>query len=125
MFGYVTTKKRGSGCSARAEFRRSAFEPLESRLLLSVNFAQTNLVTDDQAVLANLGLAPAARTDPNLVNPWGIALGSNSGLWVAENGTGMAESFDGPARPSNRLSRSRASAAPAPRRPPAWRPTTR
>src|SRR5262245_43584585 len=95
MFGYVTTKKRGSSYSARAEFRRSGFEPLESRLLLSVNFAQTNLVTDDQTVLANLGLAPAARTDPNLVNPWGIALGTNSGLWVAENGTGTAESFDG------------------------------
>src|SRR5262249_30298936 len=42
------------------------------------------------------------RTDPNLVNPWGMALGTNSGLWVAENGKGTAESFDatGQALPS-------------------------
>ena len=37
----------------------------------------------------------ARRTDANLVNPWGIAVGTNSGLWVAENGSGMAETFDG------------------------------
>src|SRR5262249_2410598 len=64
-------------------------------VLPAVTFTQTNLVTDDQAALANAGLTPAAHTDPNLVNPWGMALGTNSGLWVAENGTGMAESFDG------------------------------
>ncbi|HJZ92802.1 MAG TPA: TIGR03118 family protein, partial [Gemmataceae bacterium] len=79
--------------------RRSAFrlrlQELERRLVPAVTFTQTNLVTDDQTVLANLGLAPAAHTDPNLVNPWGMSLGTNSGLWVGENGTGMAENFDG------------------------------
>jgi uncharacterized protein (TIGR03118 family) len=75
--------------------RRPALEALEGRLVPAVTFTQTSLVTDNQAVLTGLGLPPAARTDPNLVNPWGMALGTNSGLWVAENGAGMAESFDG------------------------------
>ena len=50
-------------------------------------FTQTNLVSDVP------GLAKV--TDPNLVNPWGMALGTNSGLWISENGSGQAESFDG------------------------------
>ncbi len=35
-------------------------------------YQQTNLVTDDPSV------TPAAITDPNLVNPWGIALSPRS-----------------------------------------------
>src|SRR5262245_45043728 len=66
-------------------------ESLEARLLLAVTFTQTNLVSDVP------GMAP--RTDPNLVNPWGIAVGTNSGLWIAENGSGMAETFDGSGQP--------------------------
>src|SRR5262249_24885937 len=53
----------------------------------AVTFTQTNLISDIPGM--------AQRTDANLVNPWGMALGTNSGLWVAENGTGMSESFDG------------------------------
>jgi uncharacterized protein (TIGR03118 family) len=34
-------------------------------------------------------------TNANLVNPWGMALGVNSGLWVAGNGTGIVQAFDG------------------------------
>jgi aldose sugar dehydrogenase len=66
-------------------------EALEARLLLAVNFTQTNLVSDVPGM--------AARTDTNLVNPWGITVGTNSGLWVAENGSGMAETFDGTGQP--------------------------
>src|SRR5438552_1009256 len=66
-------------------------EALEGRLLLAVTFTQTNLVSDVPGM--------AARTDANLVNPWGIAVGTNSGLWVAENGSGMAETFDGTGQP--------------------------
>src|SRR5437870_745291 len=29
----------------------------------------------------------AVRTDPNLVNPWGLASGPNTPLWVANAGT--------------------------------------
>src|SRR5262249_14395066 len=75
--------------------RRLVLEQLEGRLVPATTFTLTSLVTDNQAVLASLGLPAAARTDSNLVHPWGMARGLNSGLWVAENGTGMAESFDG------------------------------
>ena len=34
-------------------------------------------------------------TNADLVNPWGMALGLNSGLWVAGNGTGIIRAFDG------------------------------
>src|SRR4029077_3783493 len=50
-------------------------------------FTQTNLVSDVPGM--------AKTTDPNLVNPWGIALGINSGLWVADNGAGKATTYDG------------------------------
>src|SRR5437667_513527 len=71
--------------------RHLVLEELERRELLAVTFTQTNLVSDVPGM--------AAITDPNLVNPWGMTLGTNSGLWVAENGTGMAESFDGTGQP--------------------------
>src|SRR5947208_2658725 len=73
---------------------RLTVEQLESRLVPAVTFTQTNLVTDNQAILASLGFAPAAHTDANLVNPWGMTLGTNSGLWVSDNGTGMATTYD-------------------------------
>jgi aldose sugar dehydrogenase len=93
--GQATTRS-GSGGLRRASRSRSAqrryarrlvLEELEGRLLPAVTFTQTNLVSDVPGM--------ARTTDPNLVNPWGMALGTNSGLWVAENGTGLAESFDG------------------------------
>jgi hypothetical protein len=62
-------------------------EQPEGRLAPAVTFTQTNLVSDVPGM-------DKAR-DPNLVNAWGRTLGTNSGLWVAENGPGMAESFDG------------------------------
>jgi uncharacterized protein (TIGR03118 family) len=43
-------------------------------------FVQTNLVTDSQAV------TPAKNTDPNLINPWGIAFSSGSPFWVSDQG---------------------------------------
>ncbi len=43
-----------------------------------------NLVTNNQAA------HPAQITDPNLVNPWGIASSSSSPFWVSDNGTGLA-----------------------------------
>src|SRR5438874_10068486 len=50
-------------------------------------FTQTNLVSDLPGM--------AKITDPNLVNPWGMALGINSGIWISQNGSGMATSYDG------------------------------
>src|SRR5262249_9985677 len=61
----------------------------------SAFFSQTNLVTDDQSVLASLGLAPAAHTDANLVNPWGVSFGPTGPFWVSDNGTGVSTLYNG------------------------------
>lgn len=45
-------------------------------------FYQVNLVSDIPG-LANL-------TDPDLVNPWGLAVAPNGNFWAADNGTGVA-----------------------------------
>src|SRR5439155_11417616 len=66
-------------------------EELEGRCLLATTFTQTNLVSDVPGM--------AKTTDPNLVNPWGMALGLNSGLWVGNNGTGKATTYDGTGQP--------------------------
>ena len=50
-------------------------------------FTQTNLVADTAGT--------AKTTDTNLVNPWGIALGINSGIWISSNASGYAKSYDG------------------------------
>ena len=53
-------------------------------------YQQTNLVTDNQSV------TPALLTDPNLVNPWGIALSSAGGaFWVSDNGSGVSSLYTG------------------------------
>ena len=49
-------------------------------------FTTANLVSD--------GFVPAANIDPNLVNPWGIALGPTSPFWVSDNGTGVATVYN-------------------------------
>ena len=46
------------------------------------SFAATALVSD--------GAVPAAHTDANLKNPWGLAFGPTTPLWVADNGTSVA-----------------------------------
>jgi uncharacterized protein (TIGR03118 family) len=38
-------------------------------------------------------------TAPNLVNPWGMALGLNSGIWISDNGSGKATTYDGTGQP--------------------------
>jgi uncharacterized protein (TIGR03118 family) len=50
-------------------------------------FTETNLVAD----MPGLAKAP----DANLANPWGMALGVNGGLWIANNRTGSATTYDG------------------------------
>lgn len=50
-------------------------------------FQQRNLISD---------IAGVARiTDPNLVNPWGLAAGPTSPLWVADNGPGVSTFYTG------------------------------
>jgi uncharacterized protein (TIGR03118 family) len=55
---------------------------LEERCLLTGAYQQTNLVSD----IPNL----ARRTDPDLVNPWGITASPDGQLRVSDNGTGLS-----------------------------------
>src|SRR5260221_984171 len=48
----------------------------------SVSYTQTNIVSD--------GATPAAVTDPNLKNPWGLAFNPAGPIWIANNHTGVA-----------------------------------
>jgi uncharacterized protein (TIGR03118 family) len=51
-------------------------------LLAQTDVTQTNLVSDIPG--------EAEHTDPNLVNPWGIAESAGSPFWIADNGTGLS-----------------------------------
>ncbi|MBV8917419.1 TIGR03118 family protein [Bradyrhizobium sp.] len=55
------------------------------------SFAQTNLVSD--------GSFPAVTTDPNLINPWGVAFSPTGPFWVADNGTGVTTIYNGAGAP--------------------------
>jgi uncharacterized protein (TIGR03118 family) len=50
-------------------------------------YHQTNLVSDLPGM--------AQLTDPDLVNPWGLAAGPTTPAWVADNGTGKATIYPG------------------------------
>jgi len=51
------------------------------------SFTVTALVSD--------GVVPAAHTDPNLKNPWGVTFNPKGFVWVADNGTNVATLYDG------------------------------
>ncbi|HEX7910927.1 MAG TPA: TIGR03118 family protein [Paraburkholderia sp.] len=51
------------------------------------SFTVTALVSD--------GVVPAAHTDANLKNPWGVAFNPKGFAWVADNGTNVATLYDG------------------------------
>ena len=54
-------------------------------------FQQTNLVSD--------GTVAAANTDPNLVNPWGIADSATGPFWVSNNNSGTSTLYNGAGTP--------------------------
>src|SRR2546428_10328513 len=58
------------------------------------NFTWRNLESDIAGV--------ARHVDPNLINPWGMALSSSNTIWVNDNGTGVATVYnlDGTRAPS-------------------------
>jgi len=51
------------------------------------SYQQTNLVSNIQGV--------AAKTDPNLINPWGVSFSGTSPFWVSNQGTATATLYDG------------------------------
>jgi len=50
-------------------------------------YRQTNLLSDIPGVARN--------TDPNLVNPWGMAAGPTTPIWVSDNGTDKTTLYSG------------------------------
>lgn len=62
-------------------------------------YKETNLVTDDQQFLMSQGFAPAAVTDPNLINPWGVSRSATSPFWVSNQGSGTATLYNGAGQP--------------------------
>jgi len=59
---------------------------LSARPVVAQGLTHVNLVSDIAGV--------ARRTDPDLVNPWGIALAPNGRVWVADNHTGVATVYE-------------------------------
>src|SRR5438132_2467116 len=83
---------RGNDASSGRQRRyRPVLECLEERSLLSGGYAQVNLASDVP------GLARV--TDPNLVNPWGIAFSPTGPFWFADNGRGVSDLLDGRGEP--------------------------
>ena len=64
-----------------AEFVRAAASSTSAN-----NFSWVNLQSDIAGV--------AQHVDPNLVNPWGMALSSSNAIWVADNGKGVSTNYN-------------------------------
>jgi uncharacterized protein (TIGR03118 family) len=64
---------------------------MEDRCVPTGSFLQTNLVADLPGMAMN--------TDPNLVNPWGIALSPTGPFWISDNGTGVSTLYNGSGMP--------------------------
>jgi uncharacterized protein (TIGR03118 family) len=56
-----------------------------------MEFAQKNLVSD--------GFVPAANTDPNLINPWGVAFSPTGPFWVSDAGAGVTTIYNSTGTP--------------------------
>jgi uncharacterized protein (TIGR03118 family) len=56
-------------------------------------FTQTNLVSNIPGM--------AAVTDPNLVNPWGIASSASSPFWISDNGSGKSTLYNSAGTPQS------------------------
>ncbi|WP_109484465.1 TIGR03118 family protein [Occallatibacter savannae] len=57
-----------------------------SRAQTPSGYTQTNLVSD--------GSVKAQQTDPQLINPWGVAIGQQTPFWINTAGTGLSEIYD-------------------------------
>src|ERR671930_570929 len=87
--------------------RRRRLGPLRSALVVGVVAALAALAPAAPAAAAQPGNAyhqtnlvsdlpgTAQLTDPDLVNPWGLAAGPTSPAWVADNGTDKATIYPG------------------------------
>src|SRR5580698_1036665 len=63
-----------------------AFSLLAAVPAYAGTFTQTNLVSD--------GAIPAANTDPNLKNPWGVSYAPGGAFWVSDNNSGLTTLYN-------------------------------
>jgi uncharacterized protein (TIGR03118 family) len=63
-----------------------AFSLLTAMPAYAGSFTQTNLVSD--------GSIPAANTDPNLKNPWGVSFSPSGPFWVSDNNSGLTTLYN-------------------------------
>jgi hypothetical protein len=64
-------------------------------------FAQHYTRTDLTANAAGVSASATVHIDANLVNAWGLARGSGSPWWVADNGTGKSTLYDSTGTPQS------------------------
>lgn len=66
----------------------NAYSPSQTPPVLATNqYQQTNLVSNTSGA--------AAVTDPNLVNPWGLARSSKGPWWISDNNSGLSTLYTG------------------------------
>ena len=58
---------------------------LRQQILSPTTFTQTNLISD-----GSLQAGHAQQTDPNLINPWGVAYSATGPFWISENNSGVS-----------------------------------
>src|SRR5579871_242349 len=98
---YVSVTRRGSilagvafiGMTVQTLHSQPSVAPpsLPPATAAAPTFRQTNLVSDVPGT--------AKTTDANLVNSWGMVLGINGGIWISDNRSGKATTYDGTGTP--------------------------
>lgn len=71
----------------RPQSFRPTLEPLEDRAVPATGFLQTSLISDVSGV--------AQITDPNLKNPWGVAVNPTGDFWVSDAANGTVTLYKG------------------------------
>ncbi|MFB3826302.1 MAG: TIGR03118 family protein [Bryobacteraceae bacterium] len=74
---YTTTLELDEGAAA---------PPAEGPQVAATRYEQRNLVSDMPG--------PAEKTDPNLVNPWGLSMNPTGPFWVSNNRTGTSTLYN-------------------------------
>jgi len=65
----------------------TALLPVAATAASPYAFKQTNLVSDQAG--------KALATDPNLINPWGVAFVPGGAFWISDNGNGLSTLYTG------------------------------
>src|ERR1700757_4001931 len=62
------------------------FLPYFAHAQAAKGYTQSNLISD--------GSVKAQQTDPQLINPWGVAIGQQTPFWINTTGSGLSEVYD-------------------------------